>query len=143
MNLVVMVKPLTIMLKKNLAFSWNKEGKAYFEEIKQAISQDPTPVNLDYEKDFILYTFGGEPSISIVLTQLNDKNLEHPIAFFSEGLKDYELKYNYVEKQVLTIVRALNKFRHMLSNNKTQLLFPHANIKDCVFNKDMNEKRDG
>lgn len=69
--------------------------------------------------------------------------MEQPISFFSEGLKDYELKYNYVEKQVIIVMRALKKFRHMLSNNKIQLLVPHANVKDFLLNKDIGEKRVG
>ncbi|GLJ17263.1 hypothetical protein SUGI_0299530 [Cryptomeria japonica] len=37
-NIATMVKPLTSMLKKNVVFSWTKEGRAGFEEIKQAIA---------------------------------------------------------------------------------------------------------
>lgn len=48
-----------------------------------------------------------------------------------------------MEKQVLSIVRALKKFRHLLSHNKTQLLVPHVGVKDFLLNKDFNEKRVG
>ena len=95
-NLATMVKPLTTMLKKNMVFSWTKEGKESFEEIKAAIALVPTLINPNFEKDFILYTLGGESSIYAILTQKNDKNEEKPIAFFSEGLKEYEDNYNYV-----------------------------------------------
>lgn len=64
------------------------------------------------------------------MTQKNDKNEEQPIAFFSEGLKEYEDKYSYVEKQALAVIRALKKFRHLLSHNKIHLLVPHAGVKD-------------
>lgn len=67
-NLSTMVKNFTSMLKKNYIFSCTKEGNVKFEEIKKAISQDPTLVNPSYEKYFILYTLGGESSISFVLT---------------------------------------------------------------------------
>lgn len=66
-----------------------------------------------------------------------------PIAFFSEGLKDYERRYSYVEKQALSIVRDLKKFRHLLSHNKVYLLVPHASVKEFLLNKDINEKRVG
>lgn len=71
-----MVKPLITMLKKNMFLSYKKEGRAIFEEIKEAIASTPTLINPNFERDFILYTLGGESSISIVLTQLNDKNEE-------------------------------------------------------------------
>ena len=75
-DLVTMVKPLMTILKKNMVFSWTKEGKASFEEIKAAIASAPTLINPNFDKDFILYTLGGGLNISIVLTQLNEKNEE-------------------------------------------------------------------
>ena len=60
------------------------------EEIKADTASAPTLFNLDLEKDFILYTVGGESRISIGLAQTDDKNEEQPIAFFSEGHKEYE-----------------------------------------------------
>ena len=142
-NLATMVKPLTAMLKKNMVFTWTKEGKESFEEIKASIASAPTLINPNFEKDFILYTLGGESSISVVLTQTNDKDEEQPIAFFSEGLKEYEDKYSYVEKQALVVIRALKKFRHLLSHNKIHLLVPHASVKDFLLNKDISEERTG
>lgn len=82
-NLSTMVKILTTMLKKNMVFAWTKEGKESFEEIKEAIASAPTLINLNFEKDFIVYTLSGESSIFSILTQANDKNEEQPIAFFS------------------------------------------------------------
>ena len=60
-----------------------------------------------------------------------------------EGLKEYKNKYNYVEKKSLAIIKALKKFRHLLSHNKIHLLVPHANAKDFLLRKDINEKRAG
>ena len=37
-NLITMVKPLIVMLKKGMVFAWTKEGKKFFEEIKTAIA---------------------------------------------------------------------------------------------------------
>lgn len=59
-----------------MVFSWTKEGKTSFEEIKEAIASTPTLINPNFDKDFILYTLGGKSSIYVVLTQLNDNNEE-------------------------------------------------------------------
>lgn len=45
LDLDSMVKPLTTILKKNLMFTWTKEMKASFEEIKKSIALAPTLVN--------------------------------------------------------------------------------------------------
>lgn len=142
-NLATMVKTLTTMLKKDMVFSWTKEGKESFEEIKAAIASAPTLMNPNFEKDFILYTLGGESIIFVVLTQTNGKDEEQPIAFFTEGLKEYEDKYNFVENQVLAVIRALKKFKHLLFHNRIHLLVPHASVKDFLLSKDISEKRAG
>ena len=87
-SLATMVKPLISMLKKYMYFSWTKEGRATFEEIKEVIASTPTLVNPNFDKDFILYTLSGDSSISGVLTQLNGENTEQPLTFFSEGFKE-------------------------------------------------------
>ena len=73
-----------------MSINWKKEGKASFEEIKEEIASTTTLINPNFDKDFILYTLGGDSSISAVLTQLNSEGTKQPVAFFSEGLKDYE-----------------------------------------------------
>ena len=69
-NLPTMLKPLIAMLKKSMPFSWTMEWKESFEEIKVAIASAPMLINMNIDKDFILYTLGGESSISTILTQL-------------------------------------------------------------------------
>ena len=63
-----MVKPLIAILKKNLMFTWTKEGKDSFEDIKKLIASTPTLVNPKFDKDFILYSLGRESSILAILT---------------------------------------------------------------------------
>lgn len=63
------------------------------------------------------------------------------MAFFSQVLHNYEAKYSFVKKHVLFVVRSLNKFRHMLSNKKIQLLVAHSIVKDFLLSKDINDKR--
>ncbi|KAH9307129.1 hypothetical protein KI387_043801 [Taxus chinensis] len=142
-NFATLVKLLTMMLKKSLAFKWTAEGKESFENIKHAISQAPTLINPDFSKDFMLYAFGGLDTISAILTQLNREGSEHPIAFFNQTLEDYEIKYSFIEKHVLAVIRSLKKFRNLVSNNKIELLVSYAGIKDFLLNKDLNEKRVG
>ncbi|KAH9313847.1 hypothetical protein KI387_022474, partial [Taxus chinensis] len=73
----------------------------------------------------------------------NEDNDEQPIAFFSQILEDYEVRYSFIEKHVLTVIRSLKKFKHLVSNNKVQLLVSHVGVKDFLLNKDLNEKRAG
>ncbi|KAH9309845.1 hypothetical protein KI387_037756, partial [Taxus chinensis] len=84
-----------------------------------------------------------QESISGILTQQNNNLMEQPITFFSQSLKDYEFKYSFIEKQVFAVIRALKKFKHMLSNNKIHLMVSHPGVKEFLLNKEMNEKHAG
>ncbi len=75
-NLAALVKPLTTMLKKDVVFTWTKEAKVNFEEIKKEIAPDPTLVNPKFDRDFLLYSLGKDSSISVVLTQQTDEGME-------------------------------------------------------------------
>ncbi|KAH9290917.1 hypothetical protein KI387_035034, partial [Taxus chinensis] len=85
-----LVRPITKMLTKSMTFKWIAKGKESFEAIKEAISKAPTLINLNFSKDFILYAFGGDDTISVILVQQNKDNDEQPIALFSQILEDYE-----------------------------------------------------
>lgn len=78
----------------------------------------------------MVYAFGSIETISAMLVLQNQEGLEQPIAFFSQVLKDCELSYSFFEKHVLAIIRSLQNFRYILSNNKIHLLVAHPPVKD-------------
>ena len=78
------------MLKKNSVFIWTKEAKENFQAIKDALAEALVLMNPNFDKDFILYAYGGFDVISAMMVQKNSEGLEQPITFFSKGLKEYE-----------------------------------------------------
>lgn len=86
-----------LMLKKNLVFKWNLEGKLSFEQIKEAISTTPVFANPKFSNNFLLYIYSGQHSIASVLTQKDEEaSRENPITFHSKTLRGYEPMYNFV-----------------------------------------------
>jgi hypothetical protein len=61
----------------------------------------------DYTKEFLIFSFASEHTIATVLLQKNEEGFEQPIAFFSKSLRDAELKYDILEKQVYAMVKSL------------------------------------
>jgi hypothetical protein len=57
------------------------ETQRDFSEIKHAITTAHVLVSPDFDKDFILYSFSSEETITSILTQKNEKGEELPIAF--------------------------------------------------------------
>ena len=66
-DFVVMVKPIHILLKKDLFFSWTNDVENAFEGIKKAISSAPVLAKPDFEKEFTTYTNVTEETISAIL----------------------------------------------------------------------------
>ena len=60
----------------------------------------------DFEKEFILYTFAAENSLTAVLTHTRELGEEYPISFMSTGLQGDELNYPVVEKQSYAVFKA-------------------------------------
>ena len=89
---------ITNMLKKGHEIKWIADAKKSFKEIKQAISEAPMLVSLDFTKYLLIFSYASEHTIAAVLLQKNNENMEQPIAFFSKMLRDGELKYEIMEK---------------------------------------------
>jgi hypothetical protein len=100
-NFAKIVKLITDMLKKNSEVKWTSEAKAYFQRIKKVIREAPVLASPDYTKEFLIFSFASEHTIATVLLQKNEEGFEQPIAFFSKSLRDAELKYNILEKQLM------------------------------------------
>ena len=77
----------------------DKLKKNLFQRILEDISEAPSLLSPDFNKDFILYTFASNISYASVLTQLNQQNSEVPISFMSSKFKGAELNYHEVDKQ--------------------------------------------
>ena len=86
------------MLKKGVDIKWTVEAKHSFEEIKKALTQAPILINLDFSKEFMVFTFASENTIVGVLLQKGQQGTEHPSSFFNRKLANSELKYNILEK---------------------------------------------
>ena len=72
---------LTIMLRKNMVFSWTKEGKCSLKLIKEALVAAPTLLNPKISKYFILYAYIKIGNIVSMLVQKNDESFKQSLAF--------------------------------------------------------------
>jgi hypothetical protein len=97
-NFAERIKPLSALLKKDVAFRWGNETNRSFEDIKNAISQAPVLISPDFSRDFIIFSFASQDTIAGVLMQKDVDNFEHPVAFMRKVLRDSELNYSIKEK---------------------------------------------
>ena len=60
------VKPLQQMVKQSVQFKLIDIDKFSFKDIKTEIAQAPSLKSPDFEKDFIVYTFSSDNSLTVV-----------------------------------------------------------------------------
>lgn len=126
-----------------MPFVWIEEGKEAFQKIKSAITRAVILRNPDFSKKFILYAYGSNSLVAIILTQKHEKNEEYPIAFFSQTMNNYEEKYTFIEKEVLAILKSLNKLKHYIAQNKVLVLTIHLNVRSYIMQGEIGEGRPG
>jgi len=142
-NFAEIVKLITDMLKKNNEVKWTTEAKASVAHIKKVISEAPVLASPDFLKYFLIFLFFSEHTLAAVLLQKNEEGFEQPIAFFSKSLRDVELRYNIMEKQAYTMVKALKAFRTYVLHSKVIAYVPTSSVKDILVQSDSDGKRRG
>jgi hypothetical protein len=135
-NFAERIKPLSALLKKDVAFRWGKEADRSFEDIKNAISQAPILISPDFSRYFIIFSFASQDTIAGVLMQKDADNFEHPVDFMSKVLRDSELNYTITEKQAYALVKSLQHFRNCVGYNKIKAYVPYLAVKDVLSQQD-------
>eukprot|EP01018_Ginkgo_biloba_P033329 Gb_18650 [translate_table: standard] len=134
------VAPLNAMLKKDALIEWKPEAKMAFRDIKDAITQAPVLVSLNFDRDFYIYSFSSDHTVAAVLTQRKESG-EHPISFMSTQLKGVELKYSTLEKQAYALIKAVKKFRHYILHNKVHAIILDPSVKSMLGQNELGERR--
>lgn len=120
------------MLKRESGVKWTKEAKQYFGLVKQALTKALVLINPDFTKDFFIFSFASEHTVSAVLLQKNTKGQEQPIAFFSQALRNTPLKYNIKEKHAFSLIKALKGFRVYILHSHIIAFVLHTMVKDIL-----------
>ena len=85
-------------LSEKQSFKWDDPASRKFKEVKEAIFKAPIIFHLDFKKDFIMYYYTSDHTMSGILLQKNEKGEEMPISFMSVPLKRHEMNYSLTKK---------------------------------------------
>ena len=116
------------MVKQSVQFKWTDIEKGSFNDIKVATAHAPSLKSLDFEKDFILYTFSFDNSLATMLTQREERGDEYPISFMSTGLQGAELNYPAIDKHAYLFFKMVKKMRTYILNNRAKIIVPHQKV---------------
>ena len=88
-----------------------------------------------------MYTIAFDLSYAVVLTQINNHNLEAPISFYSSNLQGAELNYSEVEKQAFVVDKVVKHYRPFLLKSYTKVIVPFPAVRQLLIQRELGEKR--
>ena len=113
---------MTDCLRKG-TFVWTDAASKSFQEIKDKMTKTPVLRLPDFSKLFEVACDASGLGIGGVLNQEG-----HPIAYFSEKLKDAQLRYSNYDREFYAVVQTLRHWRHYLLPQEFILYSDHETL---------------
>ena len=110
-------KPLSNLLVQGTPFDFDEKCVQAFSILKDKLVSTPIVVALDWDLPFELMYYASDYAIGAMLGQKRDRIFQ-VIHYASRTLNDAQLNYATIEKELLAIVFAFDKFRPKLIGNK-------------------------
>ena len=129
------VKPLSNLLVQGAPFEFDDQCLQTFLFLKQKFVSSPILVTPDWNLLFELMCDVSGYTIGSVLGQNRDRTFQ-VIYYASRTLNDAQLNYATIEKELLAIVLAFDKFQPYLIGNKVIVHTDHSAIKNLMTKKD-------
>ena len=120
--------PLRQLLRKDSVFIWTPEYNRAFNAIKKEMASPKVLKFFDHDKPVILEVDASGHGLGAALLQpANDSrnsNLQ-PVVYASKTLSDTEKRYANIEREMLAIVFAVERFHHYTYGRKIQVITDH------------------
>jgi hypothetical protein len=102
-------------MKKSEAFQWTTECDKVFDILKEKLNTTPILVYPNWEVEFHIHVDASGIALGAILAQPGEGNMDHSIYFSSRKLSQAERNYTKIERESLTMIYELQKFRQLFS----------------------------
>lgn len=120
--------PLYRLLKKDQQWVWGKTEEKSFNDIKSAICSNCVLAHYDPSLVTLVSTDASNVGIAGVLSQVDSKGDERPVAFCSRSLSPAERKYSVLDKEALALVYSVKYFHQYLYGREFRLRTDHRGL---------------
>ncbi|CAB4002906.1 Transposon Ty3-G Gag-Pol poly [Paramuricea clavata] len=117
------------LLKERNGWTWQPEHQKCFDDLKTACSSQPTLVYYDVNKPVKISCDSSQYGLGAVCLQD-----EKPVAYASRTLNDTEKRYAQIEKELLAIVYACERFHQYVYGRTVQIESDHKPL-ESIFQK--------
>jgi hypothetical protein len=109
---------LNTLTQKSSPWTWWAAQQQAFNEIKAAISKEPTLAHPDESRPYSLETDASGAAMGAVLSQRQEDGHLHPIPFMSASFSPAELHNDTHDKELLANIRAFEHWHIFLEGTK-------------------------
>ena len=127
-------RPLCRLLKKDAKFNFDESCQYSFEEIKSRLVKAPIMAKPDWNKEFEIMCDASDYAMGAILGQKADK-VFRAIYYSSKTFNEAQENYSTIEKEMLVMVFACEKFRPYILRCHVIIHTNHAAIKYLMAKK--------
>ena len=128
-NFSIITEPLRALIKSDMPWTLTETQQAAFDKLKQLVVVSPVLRYYDTSKPAVIQTDASSTGLGSCLMQDGA-----PIAFASRALTDCETRYAQIEKEMLAIVFACEKFARYIYDQLVTVQSDHKPL-ESVFKK--------
>jgi hypothetical protein len=129
------IKLLTHLLQKDVAFYFDEKCLAAFRTLKSALGSAPIIQPPDWSQPFEIMCDASDYVVGAVLGQRKEGRV-HAVYYASKTLNGAQLNYATTKKELLAVVFAFEKFRSYIVNLKVIVYTDHTAIKYLLAKKE-------
>ena len=128
-------KPLCRLLEKDANFVFDESCRSAFEEIKSILVSAPIILTPDWSNEFEIMCDGSDYAMEVVLGQRTEKIFK-AIYYATKTFNEAQENYSTIEKEMLAMVFACEKFRPYILGSHIVIHTNHAAIKYLMAKND-------
>ena len=103
--------PLHSLTRKDVSFHWSPQCQKAFETLKDKLVQSPVLAYPQGDRQYVLETDASVMGLGAVLSQMQEDEKLHPVAYASRALSSSERNYGITDLETLAVVCAMSHFR--------------------------------
>jgi len=131
----VISKPLCNLLTNDNVFKWTVHCEEVFVKLKKLLTSAPVIQPPDWSLPFEIMCDVSDYAVGAILGQRKDKK-SYVIYYANKTLTNAQMNYTTIEKELLAVIFAYEKFRSYLIGSPVVVFSNHAILKYLLSKKD-------
>ena len=125
--------PIRNLVKANVSWTWSQIHDEAFGKIKKLVSEAPVLRYYDSKRSLVIQCDASEKGMGTALLQEGQ-----PLAYISRALTDTETRYAQIEKELLALVYACERFHQYTFGRQITVLTDHRPL-EAIMKKELGK----